>query len=366
MLNQEIIMYSQQENEATVLRETAKYVCNTSKDSTKGLLRGIGLYQQIVQKNDDDYYAISIAYFNLAILYFNRFSFQLAANHFQNSITQVLNTTLNDERYRHLTGLYINLADSYYEIPNKPAGDDAMAYAIKAFSLIKEKSKKELELGDPGVNFTAFYNYFENTLSNEAYLKSSKFNNHQIVQAQTQIAKHEENALFKEFNKFSIDEKFQLNSNMVDMLAKLSVLAPTSQAFFSSVVTNNTTSPDDNCRIMATALLNVSQTQLHQGLLSKTLETNLQIMGILRKIKECKVSDSQTIIQLQNQIDFLQTKLDSSKTMTVDASSSSYQMGSNAAFYQNPINQSNTTNTSNLDLMDNDNDNDSNGDGMSM
>lgn len=263
-------------------------------------LKGINFYLQISNKSTADFYALSDAYYYIAIVYFNAKNYEKSGENYLTSINQVLQTQLNDAGYRKLTELYIDLADACYELFNQKAGDDAMTNAIKAFGLIKIKTSKEQEIGDPITNFKQFHAYYEKKLSTESYLLSSKFANHEQLLGKGQFARQEQ-ALFEQFENVSISDLKKIDDSLERMLGQLSLSA------FSPVSIGQ--SPNDEAyRNMATQILRLAQSYIQNKLIPNAIATYRQAIDTLKAIKEPKENDKQIIENLQAQIEFLNKK----------------------------------------------------------
>jgi hypothetical protein len=268
-------------------------------------LQGISFYLQILNKSTADFYALSDAYYDTATLYFNTANYAKAGENYLASINQVLHSQLNDDGYRKLTELYIDLADACYELFNQKAGDDAMANAIKAFGLIKIKTSKEQEIGDPITNFKQFHAYYEKKLSTDSYLSSSKFANHEQLFGEGQSTRQQEQALFEQFEGISICDLKKIDDSLEHMLSQLSVSAE--QQFFSPIPIGQ--SPGDGAyRNMAMQILRLAQSHVQNKLIPNAVATYRQAIDTLKAIKEPKESDKQIIENLQAQIEFLNKK----------------------------------------------------------
>src|SRR3990167_2281263 len=157
----------------------------------------------------DDRRKLSELYWICAIADFNKGHKQDAAVHYQRSIEQLLEIKLEerqDRDYRELTELFLDLADTCYYLPNQQAAEEARENAIQAFFYIKNKNTKEQAIGDPTINFSVFYEYFQNITSEKSYIASAKFKNHAHI-LQTSHAKHQEDeSMANLFGTCCIDE----------------------------------------------------------------------------------------------------------------------------------------------------------------
>ncbi|MCW8444396.1 hypothetical protein OQJ19_02820 [Fluoribacter gormanii] len=273
-------------------------------------LQGINLFLHIVNKTLNDFHELSDAYHDLAIIYFNSSEYEKSAQCYLDAIKQLLQTPLNDKSYRKLTELYIDLADACYESLNQPAGDEAMANAIKAFGCIKEKTFEEQNIGDPVVNFKQFHSHYEKKLSTASYIASSKFANHEHLLGEGQFAKQEQ-ALFEQFEAISIHEIQQIDHSIESMLSQLSLSADKHP--FSPVLINETPS-DGAYRNMAMQLLALAQSQVQNQRVTNTIATYKQAIKTLQMLKDPQQSDHQIIQHLEEQIHYLSRKPISTKT----------------------------------------------------
>lgn len=267
--------------------------------------QGINSFLQIINKTPADFHALTNAYYDLATFYFNKTEYIKAAQCYLDAIQQLLQTELNDECYRKLTELYIDLADACYESLNQPAGDEAMSNAIKAFGLIKNKTGAEQKIGDPIANFKKFHEHYERKLSTNSYIESSKFTNHELLLGEGQVTRQQEQALFAQFEAISISEIQQIDLSIEGMLSQLSLSAE--KPLFNPIVINTTPS-DGVCRNMAMQLLALAKSHIQNKLIPETVATYRQAIKTLQIIKAPQQSDHQIILHLEDQIKFLQRK----------------------------------------------------------
>lgn len=186
--------------------------------------QGITIYLQISEKTPDDLHALTEAYYSLATFYFNLKEYVKAGECYLEGIKNLLHTKLNDDSYRKLTELYINLSDACYESMKQHAGNEAMTNAIKAFGLIQNKTPEEQKIGDPVINFKQFHDFYERELSTDTYLESSKFANHEYLLSEGQLVRQQE-ALLEQFETISLKEIQQIDTSIEGMLSQLSLAA---------------------------------------------------------------------------------------------------------------------------------------------
>ncbi|QMT59542.1 hypothetical protein [Legionella sp. PC997] len=308
----------------------AKYL-ETASLTKKGVIRylqGINLFSQIVNKTITDFEDLSSAYHDLAILHFNSAQYEKSAQCYMDAINQILQTPLHDKSYRKLTELYMDLADACYESLKQPAGDEAMANAIKAFGCIKDKTFEEQKIGDPVVNFKQFHGHYEKKLSTDSYIASSKFANHEHLLSEGQFAKQEQ-ALFEQFETISIHEIQQIDHNIENMLNQLSLSADKHP--FTPVLINETPS-DGAYRNMAMQLLALAKAHIQNQRLGDTIATYKQALKTLQAIKVPQKSDQQIMQHLEEQIHHLSKKPDISQSQFLAASPSISQESQNSIF----------------------------------
>ncbi|KTD10893.1 Tetratricopeptide repeat protein [Legionella gratiana] len=293
-----------------------------SKEAIEEYQKGINLLLQISIKHLEDIKAIVSAYYDLATLYFNTKNYANAARCYVEAINQLLSTSLDDDAYRNLTELYIDLADACYEMMNQVAGDEAMTNAIKAFGLIRQKTFAEQQIGDPIAHFNEFHAYYEKKLSTKSYLKSAKFINHERLLGEQQVARHQEQALFDQFESISLSEIEHIDRSLEQMLSQLSLSAtpPT----FSPISLNET--PTDNAyRGMAMQFLNLAKSYIQNKQIPDAITTYQQTIKALNAIKLPQESDYQIIQSLTQQIEYLQRKPSSSQSHSFTPTPQSHQ-----------------------------------------
>jgi hypothetical protein len=195
----------------------------TKKESLAAYLEGIHLFSQIIHKTHDDLMALSSAYEDMAIIFFNLANYTSSAEYYLLGINTLLLTELNDDTYRLLTERYVSLADACYELSYQEHGNEAMGNAIKAFTLIQNKNSQEQNIGDPSVNLNQFYQYIENKTSTEFYLSSSRFTHYESLLNQGKREKRQENKLFRALEGKSMSEVKQTSDNIDQMLEALSL-----------------------------------------------------------------------------------------------------------------------------------------------
>nr|WP_238589475.1 hypothetical protein [Legionella cincinnatiensis] len=283
----------------------------SQKEAIVEYQNGINLFLQISNKSVADIKAIVSAYHDLATIYFNSKDYANAGECYVAAINQLVQTSLDDDSYRNLTELYIDLADACYEMMNQVAGDEAMTNAIKAFGLIQYKTVEEHRIGDPVTHFKEFHAYYEKKLSTKSYLKSAKFMNHEHLLGERQVARHEEQTLFNQFESISLSEIQQFDRSLENMLSQLSLSAE--QPTFSPISLNETPS-DSAYRGMAMQFLNLAKSQIQNKQISNAITAYQQAIKTLNAIKLPKESDLQIIQSLAQQIEYLQNKPSSSHT----------------------------------------------------
>lgn len=261
--------------------------------------KGIDLYLKISNKNLEDIKAIVEAHHSLANLYFNAKEYVNAGQNYLEAINQLVQTPLNDDSYRNLTELYIDLADACYEMMNQSAGDEAMTNAIKAFGLIRNKTIKEQEIGDPVTHFKEFHAYYEKKLSTKSYLKSAEFINHEYLLGEAQVARKQEQELFSGLESLSLGERQEIDQSIENMLSKLSLTVE--QPIFSTV--SITKDPiDSDYRGMAMQVLNLARSYVQKDKIPDAISTSRQVINILKAIKTPQQSDLEIIEDLTQKI----------------------------------------------------------------
>lgn len=280
-------------------------------------MQAIQLFLTIQKKTTDDLKHLAESYYDLATFYFNKNEHVKAGECYVQAIQQLLQTELKDDGYRRLTELYIDLADACYESWNQQAGDEAMTNAIKAFGFIQKKTFKEEQIGDPVKNFKAFHKLYEENLSTESYLGSSRFTNHELLLKDAQVNRQMERELFDQFGAISIGEMKQMDDNLENILSQLSLTAEKSA--FNPVLINPTPS-DGAYRDMAMQLLTIAKSHVQKKLIPQTIETYQQAIAILKMIKKPQASDHQIVQHLGDQIEYLQNKSVKSGKQSADLS----------------------------------------------
>jgi tetratricopeptide (TPR) repeat protein len=274
-----------------------------NEEVIKVYLQGIDFLKQIKNKKCEDVFEISDTYYTIAIIYFNSKNYAQSAEHYVQAINQLVQTELNDESYRKLTELYVDLADACYEMKNQSAGNEAMANAIKAFGLIKIKTKTEQQIGDPVKNFKKFHDFYEKQLSTPSYFTSLPLQNHSFLLGQEQRARQEEQELFQQFESISIGEIQQIDLSIEAMLSQLSISA---KPLFAPIAIH--APGDEDYRSMAMSLLNAAQNHFKKNSVSNGVATYKQVINTLNSIKKPNDSDREIIKNIEQQIEYLKKK----------------------------------------------------------
>lgn len=297
--------------------------------------QGINLLLKIANKTNGDIQTLAMAYYSVAILYFNRDECEKAAQGYQDSIQQLQKTELNDTTYRRLTERYIDLADVCYALLNKQGRDESIANAITAFKLIKEKNSEELAIGDPVANFERFHHYYERKLSTKSYLNSVQFKNHEMLLTE----KQQENSFLAQFGGISIED-----DSIEHVLKQLSVSEqPQVQSFFSAVSINQALSDADYC-VLAHDFLQLAKTHSANNLIANVVTTcnqGISAWSYIQKpneqdqliIKELKNLKEQIIQKITEQIALLKTKNESAASSSAAAACSSSAAVATASFF---------------------------------
>lgn len=136
-------------------------------------LEAIKLYEQIQNKKREDFYWLYDISMTVAILKFNKNRYLEAVQYYLYSIQSLEQTApLGDEAHRRLTERCIDLAKTYNELSQLENARHAIVRAINHFKAIKHKTEKERALGEPAVNFKAFFSYYRCELSIELFQNS--------------------------------------------------------------------------------------------------------------------------------------------------------------------------------------------------
>lgn len=290
----------------------------------KHYLEAINHYLKIEKKNIKDFRELYSIAWDIAVIYFNANQYKVAAQYYLYCIKSLEQMGQEDSVYRSLTERCIDLADTYSSLFQHDHAHSITASAIKYFKAIKEKTKEELALGDPLINFSAFHTYYyERQLINKQYVKSIEFQNDQELLHEGQ----KDIALLSQFNDIALGEQ-----DLESMLQLLSIAVPQSQVpspgFFSaSVALQNT--DDTTYRKSAHDILRLAQAHIRNKSVDKVVAAYERAVEALTLIQQKTPHDSKVIEQLKLQI--LAAKNSSLKRSTTVGGSSSSSSSSSSS-----------------------------------
>ena len=285
----------------------------------------------IQNKTPQDYENIAKTAHKLAVKNFNSKQYNLAAEHYLKSIEATQKSELDDNAFRELTKRYIDLSDSFLEMFNKPAAEEAINNAIKAFQAIKIKTEKERAIGDPITNFTGFHHFYEKTLSTKNYIQSAQFQNHAQMLQELQ----QEQALLGQFADISIQEQQQIDNSIEAMLSQLSLVPVQPISIFSPMLFKKIS--DSDYRNTARSYLQCAKTHLQNGAVKSVVTTYEQAINTLKLITQPNDGDQKIITELTQQISFLRNK-STAPNLSVPSFVSEIEdteMGANSSFNYN-------------------------------
>lgn len=258
----------------------------------------IEAYLKIESKTIEDFIALAEVSRELAVVYFNLGRYKRAGDCYFQSTQYLQQVVLDDNGYRKLAGLYIDLADACFHLHNQASANDAVGNAIKAFNLIQIKNEEELAIGDPTANFRQLYQYFEKKSSSDDYRASTAFQNHQ----QLQIKHWEEQSLTHLLGDLSFAEpSHDMASDVATMMQGLALLNP---SFVPINVHNPAT--DVDFRFLAIEFLRLTQSHIQQGDLAATISTYREAKVALERIRNPTEHDQKAITSIETQIHHLE------------------------------------------------------------
>ncbi len=268
-------------------------------------LEAIDEYSKILDKTGDDMRAMAECSKYVAVNYFNSACtkpayYERAAHYYLQAIQYLHQIAAEDQDYRNLTGLYIDLADACFHSYNQAAAQEASANAITAFNLIKIKYAEESAIGDPTINFKAFYEYFENKSSTVSYRASAAHQNHQHLL----LGRYEDQTIAGLFDDFSLDGGLPDAVSGIDEMMKGLGISNAALPSFAPIRLDQP-SNDVDFRCMAIEFLRLTQKHMQQGDLQMTMSTYRQARDALTAIKYKSEHDVITIKNIADQIHYL-------------------------------------------------------------
>lgn len=270
-------------------------------------MKAIERWLQVQQPSDKDRRDAADIYRRLAVADFNDNRDLEAAENYQKSIQQLLQIapeSLRDVDYRELTELYLDLADTCFYISNQQAADQSNEYAIEAFNLIKNKNAEELAIGDPRLNFSIFFRYFQEKTSYESYLRSTRFGINEHILEESQKKRHEDKGMADLFGGICIDE---VNEGLGAMMGGLAVINSSIPSF--NPINLSQPSSDVDYRALVIEYLRLIQIYIKQGKITDTIKTWVVALQTLNNVKEKTESDNVIITQIYDQICYLKDQM---------------------------------------------------------
>lgn len=269
-------------------------------------------YSTIREKNLLDHRAVASAFRNLAIIYFNwagsfdggsRSHYEQAGEYYLKGIQWYRQMpSLDDEDFREMTELYIDLSDVCCHLLKHADADEALRNAIIAFKQIKIKKPAELAIGDPAANLPGLYQYIENITSEQGYLSSTRFKNYQKIL----MTRYEDKQMADLLGDVSMAESV-VDPSVLDCMMSGLDLSNRGMPMFAPINLDKP-SNDLDYRSVSIEYLRLTQQHMQQGNINLTLTAYRQALSALKAIQSQTAHDQATIKTIETQIDCLEAQ----------------------------------------------------------
>jgi hypothetical protein len=290
---------------------------------------GIEAYSNIRVKTMADHRAIASTLRHIAITFFNwagsltedvnasRYEYEQAGQYYLKSIHYFKNLPrLEDEEFRNLTELYVDLSDVCCHLLKHVDAEEALGNAILAFKEIKIKNSKELAIGDPVINFKVFYEHVQSETSTASYLSSTRFKNYQ----QILLGRREEQQMADMFDTVSMMEKPVMDMTALDSMMSGLGLSNNAMPSFVPVRLDNPVN-DVDYRCISIEYLRLTQQHIQASNIFSTIITYRQALSALQSIQTKTQHDLATVDNIETQIRYLEKEqAESSRGIQPEAS----------------------------------------------
>lgn len=309
-----------------LLNRAESYFVKERRIELYGLARD--MYSNIKDKTPRDHRAIASTWRHIAITFFNSagsllgkeegaFAYEQydeAGKNYLKCIEYYQHMpSLEDEDFRELTELYIDLSDVCCHLSKHQDAEEALRNAMLAFNKIRHKTAAELMIGDPASNFKKFYEYIEQKTSTVSYLSSTRFKNYQHIL----LERHEDKQMTDMFNGVSMEEKPIMDEGALDtMMSGLSV--SNSKMLTFAPIRLDRPCNDVDYRAVSIEYLRLTQKHINQGNTPSTIITYRQALEALRAIQLKTDHDLSTIKTIETQISCLEAQ-QAMEHMAIDA-----------------------------------------------
>lgn len=238
---------------------------------------------------------------HIAISYFNQDCFEEAEPHCINGIDYLwrikhISGKLADDDYRNLIDLYLDLSDIYANLNNISERDNVISFALKAFQAIQLKTPGEIDIGDPNINFSRFYDYFQRQLCTPELIDSCEYQNNQRLISEDVQQKH----LLTNFNQTFFLNQHQQDFAMLQQDVDDISLSAGSQSFVFVADTD-----DQNYRLSAASLQKRADWYRQHQSISDAIKTYRQAIDALEQITAKSDNDHLIIQKMNNTLSYL-------------------------------------------------------------
>lgn len=269
-------------------------------------------YSSIKEKTLSDHRAIASAFRHIAITQFNwagsydgdsRPHYEQAGEYYLKGIQQYREMpSLEDEDFREITELYIDLSDVCCHLLKHADADEALRNAILAFKQITIKTPEELAIGDPAANLQGLYQYIEKITSHQGYLSSTRFKNYQKIL----MTRYEDRQMADLLGGVSMAESVVDPSALDSIMSGLD-LSNRGMPMFAAINLDKP-SNDLDYRSVSIEYLRLTQQHMQQGNINLTLTAYRQALSALKAIRSQTAHDQATIKTIETQIDCIEAQ----------------------------------------------------------
>lgn len=283
------------EEQAELYRKRALSL-NKSKQyesARKNCQLSLETYAKIRNQDANFYRKVTEAYHTLGDINFNDKKYVDAALAYDRGTHQMenmmkLNMNFEDDDYRILIGLFINLSDAYMHLDKRDASTDAFKNAIKAFELIKWKTAQERKVANANDNYQSFRVYHEAQLSGKTYLSSHIYEqNGNLFQR-----KQDEKVVANMLGDLGITPAKQEARELSELISNMSF---TPQSPFIPIPAQQNVN-DDEYRSMIQDLVSLANESFKQQLIPQTIKSLKRAISVHQHI-QMKTDTDNTLVQ---------------------------------------------------------------------
>lgn len=283
-----------------LLSDHAKVMRKDDRDAAAQLYQdAFNVFITIKTKTVDDYRKAADEAHGAANNYFNNEKYAQAVESYENGIKYLLSieklaNELEDDDYRELIMLCIDMSDAYLHMDNCSLANTVFSKAVEAFKLIKHKTLVENNLLNKNDDYKALRNYIEKLTSQQSYLNSNHFQNNQTLL----YNKRGYDSLLNRITSLHVDDAMQVDNTLHTQLNNMNV---SSMQLFTPLSKQDHVS-DNDYRNTAKELIFIGKKHALLNKKNDAIETLKQALKTYNRIRFKEPVDKVAINEIMQEI----------------------------------------------------------------